>query len=60
MATELTGGDTVFGYGENSMAAAIERQLNRLLTDPLLDPLPFADTKRRRTGGACSPRSRAG
>jgi hypothetical protein len=40
MADKLTGGGTVFVSGENSMAAAIERQLNRLLTDPL----PFADS----------------
>jgi len=40
MANKLTGGGTVFVIGENSMAAAIERQLNRLLTDPL----PFADS----------------
>ncbi len=35
MATKLTGGGTVFASGENSMAAAIERQLNDLLTEPL-------------------------
>jgi hypothetical protein len=40
MANKLTGGGTVFTTGENSMAAAIERQLNGLLTDPL----PFADS----------------
>lgn len=45
MADMLTGGDTVFSSGENSMAAAIERQLNRLLTEALIDPLPFADSK---------------
>ena len=44
MATELTGGDTVFGDGENSMGAAIERQLNNLLTDPL----PTDDTAEAR------------
>jgi hypothetical protein len=44
VATKLTGGDTVFVSGENTMAAAIERQLNRLLTDALLDPVPFADS----------------
>ena len=48
MADQLTGGNTIFGSGENSMAAAIERQLNRLLTDALLDPLPFADTSEAR------------
>ena len=35
MATKLTGGGTVFATGENSMAAAIERQLNKLLVEPL-------------------------
>ena len=48
MANELTGGDEVFPVGENSMAAAIERQLNRLLSDASLDPLPFADTTEAR------------
>jgi hypothetical protein len=40
MADMLTGGGTVFTSAENSMAAAIERQLNRLL----VDPLPFEDS----------------
>ena len=31
MANKLTGGGTVFGTNENSMAAAIERQLNEHL-----------------------------
>jgi hypothetical protein len=35
MATKLTGGGNVFATGENSMAAAIERQLNKLLVEPL-------------------------
>jgi hypothetical protein len=48
MANQLTGGGTVFGSGENSMAAAIERQLNRLLSDASLDQLPFADTAEAR------------
>ena len=40
MADMLTGGGTVFTSAENSMAAAIERQLNRLL----VNPLPFEDS----------------
>ena len=48
MATELTGGSTVFSDGENSMGAAIERQLNRLLTEPLpTDDTPEARDRRR-------------
>jgi hypothetical protein len=35
MADKLTGGGIVFSAGENSMGAAIERQLNHLLTQPL-------------------------
>jgi hypothetical protein len=35
MADMLTGGGEVFGPGENSMCAAIERQLNDLLDKPL-------------------------
>ena len=35
MADQLTGGGTVFATGENSMGAAIERQLNNLLVEPL-------------------------
>ena len=45
MATELTGGDTVFADGENSMGAAIERQLNRLLHP---NELPTDDTAEAR------------
>ncbi len=42
MADQLRGGSTVFAApGENSMAAAIERRINELLTDPM----PFANTK---------------
>jgi hypothetical protein len=42
MANELRGGSTVFAApSENSMAAAMERQINALLTDPM----PFANTK---------------
>jgi hypothetical protein len=42
VATNLTAGSTVFGApNENSMAAAIERGINKFLTDPL----PFDDTK---------------
>lgn len=44
MADKLTGGGTVFSPGENSMAAAIERQLNELL--PV--PLPTADSDEAR------------
>lgn len=40
MADKLTGGGIVFSGGENSMGAAIERQLNALLDVPL----PTADT----------------
>ena len=58
MANELTGGGTVFGTGENSMAAAIERQLNALLPTP--QTRCRRTTRRRRgTGAACSRRSRA-
>jgi hypothetical protein len=35
MANELTGGGVVYSAGENSMGAAIERQLNDLLPQPL-------------------------
>jgi hypothetical protein len=35
MADELTGGGIVYSAGENSMGAAIERQLNDLLAQPL-------------------------
>ena len=35
MADKLTGGGTVFTAGENSMGAAIERQLNHLLPEAL-------------------------
>ena len=59
MADELTGGGTVFGASENSMAAAIERQLNELLADAGLDQLPTATRRRPATGGGCSPRSPA-
>jgi hypothetical protein len=48
MADELTGGDEVFPVGENSMAAAIERQLNMLLVGDSLDPLPTANTREAR------------
>jgi hypothetical protein len=48
MADKLTGGDTVFGSGENSMGASIERQLNRLLSDALMDTLPTANTAEAR------------
>ena len=48
MADKLTGGTTVFAGGENSMGAAIERQLNRLLTEPLpTDDTPEARDRRR-------------
>ncbi len=48
MADKLTGGGTVFVTGENSMAAAIERQLNNLLADPLpTDDSPEARDRRR-------------
>ena len=48
MATRLTGGSTVFSAGENSMGAAIERQLNKLLTEPLpTDDTPEARDRRR-------------
>ena len=43
MATKLTGGGTVFTTGENSMAAAIERQLNLLV-----EPLPTGDSPEAR------------
>jgi hypothetical protein len=48
MANKLTGGGTVFATNENSMAAAIERQLNDLLADALLDELPTVDTPEAR------------
>ena len=44
MADRLTGGGEVFSAGENSMGAAIERQLNRLLAHPL----PGDDTQEAR------------
>jgi hypothetical protein len=44
MANKLTGGGVVFSAGENSMGAAIERQLNELLTEPL----PTADSDEAR------------
>ena len=48
MADNLTGGDTVFTAGENSMGAAIERQLNNLLVEPLpTDDSPEAQDRRR-------------
>jgi hypothetical protein len=48
MADKLTGGDTVFTAGENSMGAAIERQLNNLLVEPLpTDDSPEAQDRRR-------------
>jgi hypothetical protein len=48
MADELTGGGTVFGTNENSMAAAIERQLNKLLFADGMDQLPTANTQEAR------------
>ena len=48
MANKLTGGGTVFGTNEKSMAAAIERQLNDLLADAGLDELPTDDTPEAR------------
>jgi hypothetical protein len=48
MADELTGGGTVFPPGENSMAAAIERQLNDLLDDDGMARLPTADSQEAR------------
>jgi hypothetical protein len=48
MANQLTGGGTVFAASENSMAAAIERQLNDLLDDAGLDRLPTDDTQEAR------------
>jgi len=48
MATKLTGGDTVFATNENSMAAAIERQLNDLLDEGGMDRLPTANTAEAR------------
>ena len=48
MADELTAGGTVFAPGENSMAAAIERQLNDLLDDAGLDRLPTDNTREAR------------
>ena len=45
MADNLTGGSTIFSTpGENSMAAAIERELNQLLPQDL----PFDDTQESR------------
>jgi hypothetical protein len=44
MADKLTGGGIVFSAGENSMGAAIERQLNNLLAQPL----PTDDTDEAR------------
>jgi hypothetical protein len=44
MADKLTGGGVVFSAGENSMGAAIERQLNNLLAQPL----PTDDTDEAR------------
>ncbi len=42
---DLTGGSNVFAApSENSMAAAIERQINKLLAEPL----PFDNTKEAR------------
>jgi hypothetical protein len=48
VADKLIGGGVVFASGENSMAAAIERQLNRLLVDAGLDQLPGDDTAEAR------------
>jgi hypothetical protein len=48
MANELTGGGTVIATNENSMAAAIERQLNDLLDDAGLDRLPTTDSPEAR------------
>jgi hypothetical protein len=48
MADELTAGGTVFSSGENSMAAAIERQLNDLLFDDGMATLPTANTQEAR------------
>lgn len=48
MATKLTGGTTVFTDGENSMGAAIERQLNRLLESNALPTEDTAEARDRR------------
>jgi hypothetical protein len=48
MATKLTGGSTVFSTAENSMGAAIERQLNELLANAGLDTLPTSDSQEAR------------
>jgi hypothetical protein len=48
MANKLTGGGTVFSSGENSMGAAIERQLNDLLADAGMATLPTANTREAR------------
>ena len=53
MADKLTGGSKVFtAPGENSMAAAIERQINKLLAEPLpFDDTPEARDRRRLFAG---------
>jgi hypothetical protein len=45
---KLTGGNTVFGLNENSMGAAIERQLNRLFREDFMAELPTENTQEAR------------
>ena len=48
MANKLRGGGTVFASSENSMGAAIERQLNDLLAEAGMATLPTTNTPEAR------------